>query len=168
MHLQAGIFFTHCIKICWKPPEPGTTVQIPSPNKALLIYYVVLVWCKVVVQPVYLSSGSVEGYSCITDGWPQKSSFQFLSRRENDCIPSAPSYVGSRNWRICPYSSWSASYPWGEETQPHLGIEPQGANSSCLLPCVVLSTIKSEGNIYSHIDIATGSQMVQKWFLEHK
>lgn len=87
--------------------------------------------------------------------------------RENDCIPVAPSYVGSRNWGNCPYSSWSAVYLW-EETQPHLGIGPQGAHSSCLLPCVVLSMIKSEGNIYSYIDIATGSQMVQKWFLECK
>lgn len=87
--------------------------------------------------------------------------------RENDCIPVAPSYVGSRNWGSCPCSSWSAGYLW-EETQPHLGIGPQGAHSSCLLPCVVLSMIKSEGNIYSYIDIATGSQMVQKWFLECK
>lgn len=51
-----------------RTPEPGTTVHIPSPDKALLIYYVILVWYKVAVQPVYLSSGSVEGYSCITEG----------------------------------------------------------------------------------------------------
>lgn len=40
-----------------------------------------------------------------------------------------------------------------EETQPHLGVGPQGAHSSCLLPCVVLSMIKSEGNNYSHVDM---------------
>jgi len=52
-----------------------------------------------------------------------------------------------------------------EETPPHLGVKPQGAHSLCFLPCVVLSMIKSAGNIYAHVDIATGSQMVEKLFL---
>lgn len=39
----------------------------------------------------------------------------FLSR-ENKHIPAVPSYVGSRNWGSCPYSSWSASYLWEEKT----------------------------------------------------
>lgn len=79
-----------------------------------------------------------------------------LGRRTAALLPPV---VGSRNWGSCPYSSWSDGSPWEEETQPHLGIGTQGTSSLCLLPRVVLSMIKSEGNIYSH-RITDGAKMV--------
>lgn len=168
MHLQAGIRFMHYIESCWE--HLNQAPQFTSPALTKHCWFIMSFWSdtKWLYTQFISLLGVWKDIHVLQKADHKNLTFSSSFSRENDCIPAASGSVGSRNWGSCPYSSWSAGYLWEEETQPQLGIGPQGARSLCLLPRVVLSTIKSEGNIYSHIDIATGSQMVQKWFLECK